>query len=386
MKILRHTLNQSCIWSVEGGNHFSGYLILDDITSIRRSLQLLCVIATFVTAYFAKDLILPVLLGVLLALTLSPVARTLGRAGLPSGPAAVLLVGLAGVVVIAVLGASAGTVAVWSDELPRMGSVIRAKLSPVADTVETMRRATEQVEQMGTDAQSPQEVTVKRPGLMDSAMSTGVAVGGTLAVALVLATFLLASGNLFYVKLVQSFQTMTNKKRALSAVYDVERRVSRYLLTITVINACLGVCVGAYLWALGLPGAQILGIAAFMLNFLPYVGGVAGAAIAGAYALISFDSVGYALLAPLGYMILTILEGQFITPWLVGKRLELNTVAVFLTVVLWGWLWGIAGALIAVPFLVVFKVICENVAALHLVSSFLDNRVEGTPREEVRAR
>lgn len=349
---------------------------LDDLTSIRRSLQLLCVIAIFVTAYFAKDLILPILLGFLLALTLSPLARALGRIGLPSGFAAVLLVGLSGTLVFALVGLSAGTIALWSDELPRMGAEIQAKLSGVSETVETVRRATEEVERISGDGDASQRVVIEQPGLLNSALSTGAKLGGTLAVTLVLALFLLASGNLFYVKLVQSFQTLTGKKRALAAVYDVERRVSRYLLTITLINAGLGICVGGFLWALGLPGAHIFGVAAFLLNYLPYVGGFIGSLIVGAYAVISFDTVGYALLAPLGYQILTAFEGQFVTPWLVGKRLDVNTVAVFLTVVLWGWLWGFAGALIAVPFLVVFKVVCENVQALHIMSNFLDNRLD----------
>ncbi len=354
---------------------------MEDLTSIRRSLQLLCVIALFVTAYFAKDLILPILLGFLLALTLSPLMRTLARAGVPNGPAAVVLVGLAGGTIALVVAASAGTIALWSDELPTMGNQIKIKLSGMAETVETVRRATEEVDKISAPANGTQEVVVKQPGFLDSAMSTGMKLGGTAAVTLVLAMFLLASGNMFYVKLVQSFQTLTGKKRALAAVYDVERRVSRYLLTITVINAILGVCIGALLWAIGLPGAHIFGVAAFLLNFLPYIGGVIGAGIAAAYALITFDTVGYAMLVPLGYIALTTIEGQFVTPWLVGKRLEINTVAVFLTVVLWGWLWGIAGALIAVPFLVVFKVVCDNVEALKIVSNFLDNGAQITEAE-----
>lgn len=348
---------------------------MNDITSIRRSLQLLSVIAVFVTAYFAKDLILPILLGFLLALTLSPLMRSLGRAGLPTGPAAVLVVGLSGTVILSVVGVAAGTIALWSDELPQMGYQIKIKLSGMAETVETVRRATEEVDRISTPDGGAQEVVVKQPGFLDSAMSTGMKLGGTLAVSLVLALFLLASGNMFYVKLVQSFQKLTDKKRALNAVYDVEKRVSRYLLTITVINAVLGLCIGAALALLGLPGAHIFGVAAFLLNFLPYIGGVIGAAVAAAYALITFDSVGYAMLVPACYLALTTLEGQFITPWLVGRRLEINTVAVFLTVVLWGWLWGIAGALIAVPFLVVFKVVCDNVDSLRMVSHFLDSEI-----------
>lgn len=346
---------------------------MEELTSIRRSLQLLSVIAVFVTAFFAKDVILPILLGFLLALTLSPVMRALGRVGVPSGVAAVLLVGISGSVMLIVVGASADTLALWSDELPRMSRLIEIKLRDITDTVETVRRATEEVDKINETADAVQQVVIKQPGLLDSAMNTGVKLGGTLAVTLILAAFLLASGNMFYVKLVQSFETLTGKKRALSAVYDVERRVSRYLLIITLINACLGISVGIVLWALGLPSAHIIGVAAFLLNFLPYVGGLAGVVIAGAYALISFDSVGYAMLVPLAYVTLNTIEGQFVTPYLVGRRLEINTVAVFLIVLVWGWLWGIAGALIAVPFLVVFKVVSENVEALKIFSNFLDN-------------
>ena len=346
---------------------------MDDLTSIRRSLQLLCLIAVFATAFFAKDLLLPILLGFLLALTLSPVARAMTRTGLPNALAAVILAGAAGTTVVAVAGLSAGTVAAWSDELPQMGSEISRKLRGMAQAVEEMRDATEEVEKLAQSDGTVQEVEVRQPGLMDNAMSTIARIGGTLAVTLILAMFLLASGDLFYLKLMQSFQTFTGKKRALRAVYDVERRVSRYLFTITMINAGLGLAIGSFLALLGLPGAAIFGIAAFLLNYLPFIGGVIGSVLVAAYAIVTFDSVGYALLAPLGYQILTALEGQILTPWLVGRRLELNVVAVFLTVVIWGWLWGISGALVAVPFLVVFKVVCDNVTALQIVGNFLDN-------------
>ncbi len=344
---------------------------MDDLSSIRRSLQFLVLISIFVTAYFAKDLLLPIVLGFLLALTLSPVSRALKRAGIPHVVSAILLVTATGAVVLSIIIASAGTVAAWSDEIPKMGVEIQQKLRSMSDAVDNVRAVTDEVERMSKTEGGTPEVTVKQPTLLDNAFDTFTSFGATFAVTLVLALFLLSSGQLFYLKLVQAFPTMTGKKRALTTVYDVEKRVSRYLLTITVINVCLGVCVGGYLMLLGLPGAYIFGIAAFLLNFLPYIGGVLGTLLVGAYAIVTFDTVGYALLAPLGYQVLTATEGQFITPMIVGRRLEMNTVAVFLTVVLWGWLWGIPGALVAVPFLVVFKVICENFEPLQTIGNFL---------------
>mgnify|MGYP003625097329 FL=1 len=346
---------------------------MEHIASIRRSLQLLVLISLFVTAYFAKDLILPILLGFLLALTLSPVARALFRVGVPYAVSAFLLVMGTALMILAVVLLSAGTVASWSNEIPQMGLEIKEKLSGVSDAVETMRSASEEVDKLGSQesTQGPQEVIVRQPGLLDTAMDTVSSTGASLAVILILALFLLGSGELFYLKMVQSMPTLTGKKRALQTVYDVEKRVSRYLLTIATINAGLGIIVGIYLTAIGLPSAYIWGIAAFMLNFLPYIGGIAGVVLVAGFSLVTFDSVSYALLAPLGYLFLTTLEGQIITPWLIGRRLEMNTVAVFLTVVFWGWLWGIAGALVAVPFLVVFKVVCENFEPLQTIGNFL---------------
>ena len=345
---------------------------MEHLPSIRRSLQLLVLISLFVTAYFAKDLILPIVLGFLLALTLSPVGRALYRIGVPHPVSAFLLVTTTSLVIAAVVLLSAGTVAIWSDEIPEMGREIQIKLSGVSNAVETMRSASEEVEKLGTETGGkPQEVVVRQPGLLDTAMDTVSKTGASLAVILILALFLLGSGELFYLKLVQSMPTLTEKKRALHTVYDVEKRVSRYLLTIATINAVLGILVGTYLTVLGLPSAYIWGIAAFMLNFLPYIGGFAGVLLVAGFSLVTFDTIGYAMLAPIGYLTLTLLEGQIITPWLVGRRLEMNTVAVFLTVVFWGWLWGIPGALVAVPFLVVFKVVCENFEPLHTIGNFL---------------
>ena len=121
---------------------------MDNLTSIRRSLQFLVLVALCATAYFARDLILPILLGFLLALTLSPVVRGLYRAGVPHAASAFVLVSATALLIFVIVGASAGTVAVWSDELPRMGQDIQQKLRPMSDAVADMRDATAEVEEM----------------------------------------------------------------------------------------------------------------------------------------------------------------------------------------------------------------------------------------------
>lgn len=345
---------------------------VSDIRSIRRGVTTLVILALFASAFLARDLLLPVVGGLLLALTLRPLARGMQRAGCPAPLAAVLLTLTLTLVLVGAAALSAGAVNTLMADSAQLQIDLKVKLARLMSSVKDVKDATEEVEsmaRMGEDA--TREVVLKQPSLLNNAMSTLGRIGATMGVSMVLATFLLASGEMFLIKLIQALPRMSEKKRALTTVYDIERNVSRYLLTITLINFCLGLAVGAFLMAMGLDYPYIWGVLAFTLNFLPYLGGLVGAAMVGAYAIVAFDNIGYALLLPAGYVFLTAIEGQFLTPWLVGRRLEMNGVAVFLAVVLWGWLWGIPGALVAVPLLVVFKVICDNVERLNTIGAFL---------------
>lgn len=346
------------------------------LKALRQSASILSVIAIFVVIYFARDLILPVMLGFLIAMTLSPIARTSFRAGVPPGLTAGALTLATGCAIVSIIYLAGGTVAAWVEDAPNIGRELEIKLRGLSDAFEAVQEASEEVERLGKDTGGEntgekQQVVVEQPGLLTSAVTGFASSATTIAVALILAFFLLASGELFYTKLVQSFSSMKDKKRALSVVYGIQRRVSRYLLTITVINAVLGLAIGTTLWFLGLENAVIWGIAAFLLNYLPFIGGVIGTLLVGAHAIITFNSVAYALLAPFSYQALTTLEGQFLTPYFVGRQLELNTVSVFLAVVVWTWLWGVSGALLAVPFLLVFKAVADEFETLKPVGNFL---------------
>lgn len=293
---------------------------------------------------------------------------------------------------LGLIGATAGTIAVaiyyfsttilgWMDNSDAMRFQLQTKLSGIFQRFEQVREASQAVADVAGSDPVEQEVVVQRPTPVGGALSVVSSIGATLAVALVLAGFLLASGRMFYIKILQSLRTFTDKKRALTMVRDIERRVSRYLLTIALINAGLGICVGLALFVIGMPNAYILGTAVFLLNFLPFVGALIGVALVGALSILTFDSLPYAALAPAAYLILNAMEGSFVTPALLGQRLELNTVAVFLTVVTWGWLWGIPGALIAVPVLIVFKVVADNIEGMKVVANFL-GAGESAPREQ----
>jgi predicted PurR-regulated permease PerM len=186
--------------------------------------------------------------------------------------------------------------------------------------------------------------------------------------------FLLASGTMFYEKMIGILPTLSDKKRALTIAYDVEREVSHYLLTITMINAGLGLFIAVAMSIIGMPNPILWGVAAALLNFVPYIGAVAGIVMVGLVSLISFDSITYVVIPPMIYAFAAVIEGQFITPVLLGRRLELNAVAIFIFVALWGWAWGIVGAIIAVPLLVSVKVFCDHFDGLKSFGEFLSGR------------
>lgn len=355
---------------------------LDDIVRLKRLVGGIFLLMAFGTVYFARDLLLPVVIGFLLASTLSPLVRGAARFGIPAPVTALSLIfGLIAGMGLAVL-LVGGSVAAWVDEAPSIGAQLKHRLAGIVDSVEAMQNASEQVEEITSGKDKPAEkVVVDQPGLLTTAVSNLAALATSVAVGMVLALFLLASGDLFFLKLVQSYPKLTDKKRALKIVFDIERRVSHYLLSITLINMGLGIAIAGAMYLLNVPYWYIWGAAAFALNFLPFLGAVIGAALVGAYAVVGFDSLERALLVPVCYLILTSIEGQLITPWLLGRRLNLNTVAVFLTVIFWGWLWGVPGALMAVPFLVCVKVVCDHVESMHTLGNFLGSEESG-PMEE----
>ncbi len=347
------------------------------LRTIRTCLVVLAVLAAAVGVYFGKDIVMPVALGLLITLTLTPPVRWLRRRGLPAGLAAILVVLSVG----GTIGAGVYFLSAPVDELiqtaPQIGERIKARMTEVQSSVGTISEVSDQVDEIAAgpdEGGEAQVVVLKQPGLVSSATSSLASGLTSLAVALVFALFMLSSGDLFYEKLVSIMPALSEKKKALRIVHDVEGNVSRYLFTITLINAALGVVIGASLYLYGMPGAALWGVIAAVMNFLPFVGALVGAGLLAAISLGHYDALWPALLPPLIYLGWTTLEGNVLTPLIVGRRLELNVVAVFLAVAVWGWFWGIAGALMAVPLLVMFKVLCDHVEGLHAWGEFLSGR------------
>lgn len=227
----------------------------------------------------------------------------------------------------------------------------------------------------GTAATSELRVEVAAPSSGTSITSAVLSMGPTIVsqtvFTLIFLFFLLASGDLLYLRIVQSFDTMAEKRSAYNALREIETSLGSYLGAITIINVGLGVVSGLAMWAWGMPSPLLWGIAAAVLNYIPYIGAALGYVGAALVALVVFDDGWTALLVGGTYFALTSLEGQFITPYFVSWRLQLNAVVVFLTVAMWAWLWSVLGMVVAVPMLVVIRVLSAHIPALQKFGNFL---------------
>lgn len=324
--------------------------------------------------YFGKDVVLPVALAVLAALTLSPIVRTLARRGLPSALTAPVIV----ISLVAALGLGAYVLSYplsqWLARAPEIARELEWELYSLRTSLAAVEEATKQVDDLasgGGTEPGVDEVVVREPGFLVSA-STGLASAvATIAIATLLAVFLLAAGDRIYERIVHVLPTFHDKRTAVEIVRAIERSISRYLLTITLINTGLGLAIGAAMWAIGMPTPFLFGAMATLLNFLPYIGAILGFAITAAIAFVTFDGLGPTLAPPLAYLALTSLEGNIVTPLVVGRRLEINAIAILVGVAFMGWLWGAVGVFLAVPLLVVIKTICDHLSSWAGLGAFL---------------
>ncbi len=321
----------------------------------------LFLMASIAAVIYAQDLLMPVVFAFLLALTFSPVRRAASRLGIPSGITAALIVsGLFALVVLAIVSLS-GPVRSYIDDAPGMIAEAEGKLRTISDTVETVAEAGKQVEEIANEApDDAQTVVVKEKSAVSRVATIAPQILAQIVLSLVLLFFILASGDMFVEKTVHSIRGFGDKRRAVQIFRDIEAKLSRYFFTISIINAGLGVAIGLAMWALGMPNPVLFGVIAFVFNYVPYLGAIGGVILSFGVGLLTFDGIGQAVLAGFVYFFLTSFEGQFVTPYAVGKRLKLNTVVVFLAVAFWGWLWSVVGMIVAMPLLIALRVISEH--------------------------
>jgi len=300
----------------------------------------------------AKNFLVPIVFAFLLSMVFAPVRRFLGRRGVHPALSSFVIVTVLLCAMFAFATALAMPVTKWLDNASQIQNQIETKLTTVSGPLDSLYQANERLDLLSSEP-SPdvEKVEVEKPDPVTKTVMTAPTVLAQIVFTLVLLLFLLASGDMFYEKLVHVMPTLRDKKRAVRIVRNIERKLSRYLFTITVINACLGVAVGLAMWLFGMPSPMVFGVLAFLFNFVPYLGALVGIAVASAVALVSFNWIGWPLLIGGVYFALNSIEGQFVTPYFVGRNLRLNTVVVFISITFWAWLWSAIGMIVAVPLL-----------------------------------
>ncbi|MBL0935164.1 MAG: AI-2E family transporter [Rhizobiaceae bacterium] len=336
------------------------------LVSIDRALWVIATLLILGVLYVARLFLLPIVMSVLFALTLSPMVRVARRRGIPNAITASALVVSVSFLAIAAVYLLSGPVVAFVERAPVIMLEVNRKLEHLRTPLENVSRASKQLSELSAGEPDPsvQDVRVEEPGLIVEAADEMLTFGGIALVTVVLTLFLLVYNTLIYEKIVQAVPRFSDKKVAVQTIHEIEREISRYLLSITLINLGLGIAVAVAMWLLEMPSPYLWGIMAAALNFMPYVGAIIGAIVLALVALVSIEPVGQAMLVPLVYLFLTSVEGQFITPAVVGNRLSLNPLVIVIAVAFWAWIWGIAGVLVAVPLLIIARILSEQLPAL----------------------
>jgi len=340
-----------------------------DVRSI--ALTGLFILAVFYTIYFMRSILLPIVLALLLSYLLRPIVRGLARFKIPLPvSAAVLLVGFFGLIGYAVSMLAAPT-AGWLQKAPAGFTELQHKLLPVRKSVTQVAQATGEIEKLASANAEIKAVEVKRHPITETLFMRTPEFIASAVLSLILLYFLLVYDQTFIAKLVKLLPRLSDKKAAVGIAHDIESQISRYLFTITAINTCLGLAVGSAVGFLGLPNPVMWGVMVTLLNFVPYLGALTGIICMTIGATLSFDSLGYAFIFPAVYLSFGVLEGSFITPWIMGRSLTLNPVIILLSLTFWGWMWGIVGIILAVPILAAFKIFCAHIKPMEPLAEFL---------------
>jgi predicted PurR-regulated permease PerM len=337
----------------------------------------LLVLAITVFLYWARPVVLPVILAFMAAAALKPVMRWLSLLHIPTIPAALIIfVILVATLVVGFIQAARPAIG-WVDDAPEHVTELQNKVARLFPAAARMGRAMTAMSDFSVtgdkkDAKAKtQTVEIKDPRDATSLLNWTETFVAGLGEVIVLVYLILASGDLFLQKLVGVIPTNREKKRAIDISHEVQHQVSNYLFSVSLINICLGVVAGFGFFLMGVPRAGMWGMIVAVLNFVPYFGPVVGIIVLLVVGLLSFDSILQALM-PFGwYLLLHLLEANFVTPILLGRRFTLNPVAIFISLMFWLWLWGVPGALLSVPILVSVKVVCDRLPRANFVSEFI---------------
>ncbi|RZJ21637.1 MAG: AI-2E family transporter [Haliea sp.] len=352
------------------------------------SLAVLAVLAVLATLRWASAFFIPLLISVMFSYALSPLVDGMARMKIPRAlSAAVLILGILGSMGLSVYAFSDDAnelIETLPEATQKLRDTLRKRSGDSTSALDTVQKAATQLEQAAAEA-SPaeshgkgvQRVVIEKPrfNLRDMLWNSTMGLAnllGQVTVVTFLTYFLLLSGDTFRRKMVKiTGPTLTNKKITVQALDEITGQIQRYLLVQLMASLLVGITTGLAFWALGLQHAAVWGIAAGILNLVPYIGSIVVTAGAALVAFLQFGTVNMALAVGGVSLLINTIEGNLLVPLLTSRASRMNPVAVFVGVLAWGWLWGVWGLLLGIPIMMVIKAVCDRVDDLKPVGELL---------------
>lgn len=331
---------------------------------------------------YASSLLVPIAVAVLLTLLLGPLVRWMTRYGVAEPVAAGILVfGTITLIACAMVVLSAPATE-WLRRAPATMRVVEERLRTIEPVNEIQATASSVARLTGVtspDSAAPRIQVATPDPLAHMGWTTARVVGGLLTIVF-LTYFLLSSGSMFRRKIAYLFPSGIQRTRIKRALAEIEEQMSRYLLVNTLISIGFGAGTWALLAIIGVPNPLLWGALTAVLNFIPYIGALVTVVLIGIVSLATFSGTQEMVLACGGFLLLDLLKGNLVSPMVLGRRMPLNTVAVLLSLLFWGWVWGVVGAIMAVPLTVMIQVICSHSERFRGVAIVLGNWGAQRPR------
>jgi predicted PurR-regulated permease PerM len=335
-------------------------------------------LALLVACYFAQAVVVPLVMAVVLKMMLQPLVRVLMRLRLPRAVGALTAMAVLATVLVSLgilLSMPAASLAeAVTQGLPRLEERLRFLQGPISELPGFLSKAQEMA---GGGNNGENAVAIEKVGVFSLLFSgTRAAVEGMLTTGIIL-FFLMLSGDTFLRRGVEILPNFEHKRRAVEISQQVESDISVYLLTIISMNLLVGIAVGLAVWLCGVGDPVLWGALGFILNFVPILGPITGMVLLILAGFMHFDGIGLALLPAGLYLLIHVFEGELVTPALLARRFTMNPVAVIISIIFWYWMWGVPGAVLAVPMLAITKIICDRIKPLMAFGHFLEGEEEG---------
>src|SRR5580704_1467680 len=333
----------------------------------------LAILATIGALYVGKEVFLPVVLALVLKLMLQPIMNALcERLHVPHTLSALFLI----ICLFGLVAAVAVTISVpasaWIQKIPEILPDIQQKLEGLRQPIEYLQQAFSAVTNMTSPGGEGPAVAVKDGSGVASTLALGtVKTLSRFFATMVVLFFLLVAGDRLMRGFIEVLPRFSDKRQATTIANEIQQNIGGYLLTITMMNAAVGVATGIAMWGCGLGDPLLWGAAAFLLNYVPVFGPLTGIGVFLVAGIVTLSWPWFAFLPAILYLLIHVAEGETITPLLLAGRLKLNPVLVIVSLFFWHALWGIPGALLAVPLLAVLKIVCDHVATLKPVAHIM---------------